>query len=76
MSTSTTTSKVQIYEDNNDPLWKECVSRFTKEIKAMSPDSPTGYVRTDKLKMRVEDYNWFLLVDDSIILREKKNDEA
>jgi len=69
--------KIEIHQDNSDPLWKECVRRFNEEVKNMAPDSPTGFVREEKRRLSMDDFTWFLLTDDSgyeMIIREKKNE--
>ena len=71
-------NKVFIIPDNSDPLWQEIKVRFHKEVKSppdpRAPDTQNFYYRATRGKLKVTDFNWYIL-DDTLLLREKKKDE-
>ena len=70
-----TTSKQIIKPDDSNPLWQECVERFSKEVKAPPsevPDTQAFYYREVRGRLKVTDFDWYL-IDEEILVREKKD---
>jgi hypothetical protein len=67
-------SKEIIRQNDDNPLWLECIKRFSKEVKAPPSevsDTQAFYYRETRGRLKVTDYDWYL-IDEEIILREKK----
>jgi len=68
--------KTRIYPNDRDPLWQECKRRFAIEVKAPPDpkvsDTQNFYYTATRGKLKVTDYNWYLL-DEKMLIREKKD---
>lgn len=68
--------KVRIYPNDRDPLWQECKRRFLIEVRAPPDpvaihDSQNFYYKNTRGRLKVTDYEWYLL-DNEMLIREKK----
>ena len=73
MSNNNTHTKTRIDQDQSNPLWRECIRRFSSEVKAPPPDTPPGtrFYYSERALLNADDFDWFIL-DNGIIVREKK----
>jgi len=69
-------TKTRIIPNDKDPLWQECKRRFAVEVRAppdpkATHDTQNFFYASTRGKLKVTDYDWFLL-DEEMLIREKK----